>query len=279
MTRAVALQDTITRRVALSGPLIERMGVAPEVFERTLLNAIVSQPDLAECDPRSVERAIIQAVGAGLMPDGREAAIIPFRDRKAGTVVATLIPMIEGQIKLARRATPGLVLRTRVVFEGDEWEHSEGLAPTIRHVPAESADRRNERIRAAYAVAIVPGAASPEWEVMYRETIERYRARGADRGPWRTDWGEMARKTVLRQLLKRLPRTPDAPPAPPEALAHYEVEEIAPALDVLGEAEHTLLEEPEQVAERVPEPAAEPAHLVEEPPPPDDAAEQMEAPF
>ena len=279
MTRAVALQDVIARRVAHSAPLIERMGVAPEVFERTLLNAIVSQPDLAECDPRSVERAIIQAVGAGLMPDGREAVIIPFRDRKAGTVAATLIPMIEGQIKLARRATPGLVLRTRVVFEGDEWEHSEGLVPTIRHVPAESADRRDERIRAVYAVAIVPGAASPEWEVMYRETIERYRARGADRGPWRSDWGEMARKTVLRQLLKRLPRTPDAPPAPPEALAHFEVEEITPVLDALGEAEHPRLEEPERAPEPAPEPAAEPSPPVEEPPPPDDAAEQVEAPF
>ena len=35
--------------------------------------------------------AVIQCINAGLVPDGKQAAIIPFKD------TATLVPMIEGQ--------------------------------------------------------------------------------------------------------------------------------------------------------------------------------------
>ena len=34
---------------------------------------------------------------------------------------------------LARRATPGLALRVRVVYQDDEWDYSEGLHVTLHH--------------------------------------------------------------------------------------------------------------------------------------------------
>ena len=43
---------------------------------------------------------------------------------------------------LARRATPGLALRVRVVYQDDEWDYSEGLHVTLKHRPNPMADKR-----------------------------------------------------------------------------------------------------------------------------------------
>ena len=48
----------------------------------------------------------------------------------------------------------------------------------------------------------------PDFEVMDRATIDRYRGYSRARsGPWDTHYVEMAEKTVLKQLLKRLPKS------------------------------------------------------------------------
>lgn len=46
---------------------------------------------------------------------------------------------------------------------------------------------------------------------MSREQVEQVRAasRSKDKGPWVEWWGEMAKKTVLRRLMKRLPTSAD----------------------------------------------------------------------
>jgi hypothetical protein len=48
-------------------------------------------------------------------------------------------------------------------------------------------------------------------EVMSLEEIEKVRkvSRAANNGPWVSWWGEMARKTVMRRLSKRLPMSTD----------------------------------------------------------------------
>ena len=78
-------------------------------------------PLIGDCTADSVDKAILNAINAKLMPDGKEAAIIPFGQ------IATFVPMIDGQVKLAYYATPGLTLRVRLVYADDEWEYSEGM--------------------------------------------------------------------------------------------------------------------------------------------------------
>ena len=64
---------------------------------------------------------------------------------------------------------------------------------------------------------------------MDRATIDRYRGYSRARsGPWDTHYVEMAEKTVLKQLLKRLPKSASAPPEPPPELEMLGYDLVAP---------------------------------------------------
>ena len=218
-SKQLDLKKRIERRAGLSEALLERMGITREAFERVGLNALVLVPGLADCTPDSLDAAFITTINAGLLPDGRQAVIVPFGDQ------ATLIPMIEGKIKLAKRATPGLALRVRVVYEDDEWEYREGLVPTLNHTPSPTADRRDANLIAAYAVSVTPGASVPEFEVIFRSELDRIRARSrAKKSPWDTYFPEMCKKSVLSPLLKRLLKDSSAPPDAPAGLESHELE-------------------------------------------------------
>ena len=200
------IKTRVERRALLSEPMLRAMGVHPDAFAQATLNAMVVNPAIAECTPESIETAIIHAVNAKLVPDGREAAIVPFNSRDGK--VATFIPMIEGQIKLALAASPGMTIRTRLVYQADEWEYAEGLRPVLRHVPHSTGARTEDQIVAAYAVADLPGGGTA-YEVMLRGDIDRHRGYSRSRGnqtPWNTHYGAMAEKTVARALVKRLPK-------------------------------------------------------------------------
>lgn len=223
----VKMSKVITHRVALSKALVERAGYSVEAFERVCLNMLMTSPDLAKCDEDSVNRAIMTCVELGIQPDGRECAVVPMGK------TATVMPMIKGELKLARIATPGLALRVRVVYDGDDFTHREGLDATIEHIPNPRTQRTPDNVIAAYAVGQMPGAEWPEFEVLYREDLDRYRRRSAAvkagrKGPWDNDYAEMCKKSVLRQLLKRLPQVPGMPePDDPEV----DVDGLTPVYD------------------------------------------------
>ena len=255
MSNMVKAQERIEKRVRMSEPLLKRIGVSVEQYERIVLNALIRVPKLADCTGHSLETAVVACVEAGLVPDGREAAIIPFKD------TATLIPMIGGKLRLARQATPGLSVRARCVYRGDHWEHEDGLKPILRHRKTDDSSVDPKDIIAAYAIGRAPGAADPDWEVLYRPELDRYRARSraTSHSPWKSDYGEMAEKTVLGLLLKRYPWR--APSTPLPVAAEDDAATLGYDAEVLPEEPAT---EPEQRGEaQVVE--VEPAR--EEPPP------------
>ena len=278
MTNETALdvmRDKIASRVHISAALIKRMGITAEVYERIALNAMLLVPELARCTPDSMDKAIIDSITSGLVPDGKEAAIVPFKN------TATLIPMIQGTLKLARRATPGLAIRVRLVYSGDHFEYSEGLRAQLDHRPNPHASQQDKDIIAAYAVAMIPGAYEPEFELMFRSELDRRKAmsRRPNAGPWADHYGEMCKKTVARQVLKRLPKAIDAPADAPAALEDWELDAGTPpppAAAIEAPSEPPASREapkpepakpkaskPRQT--RKPEPVAPPA--VDEPPP------------
>ena len=112
--------------VNLNAALVERCGYTKEAYARVVLNAMVSTPQLAECDPGSVQAALLDCLNAGLIPDGKEAAIVPIRNNQKGVTEAACWPMVPGRVKMAHQATPGLSLRAMAVYYDDEWEYSGG---------------------------------------------------------------------------------------------------------------------------------------------------------
>ena len=101
MTNKIDVKERIEYVVNLNAALLERSGYSQEAYARVVLNAMVQTPQIAECDVGSVQQALLAAMNAGLVPDGKEAVLVPFKGK------AQLIIMIEGRMKLAQQATQG----------------------------------------------------------------------------------------------------------------------------------------------------------------------------
>ena len=172
---------------------------------KVMLMAMNRQPALLNCTPASLFQSLMMAGQLGLEPDGvlGSAYLVPY-----GTQ-CTLIPGYRGLIDLARRSGQIKSIEAHLIRKNDKFECAFGLEPTLTHSPVFPGDEeylKNDNIIGAYAVAkLVDGG--EQFEVMSRAEIDaiRKRSKASGSGPWVTDFGEMARKTVVRRLFKYLP--------------------------------------------------------------------------
>jgi recombination protein RecT len=180
--------------------------IPPQKFIRTVMTAVQMQPDLLNADRRSFLAACMKAAQDGLLPDGREAALVIFRTKNGP--MAQYMPMIGGLLKKLRNSGQLASISAHVVYAEDEFVYELGDEERIVHRPKLTGDR-GQPIK-AYAIAKTKDGAIYR-EVMSIDEINEVRSvsRAKDSGPWVTWWSEMARKTVLRRLLKRLPSSAD----------------------------------------------------------------------
>src|SRR5690606_514405 len=146
---------------------------------------------------------VVRLAQDGLLPDGREAAIVLFGDK------AQAMPMIAGVLKKIRQSGEVAKVSAQVVHENDHFVWKLGFDEDVEHAPP-ALDQPRGRAIGAYATAVLKDG-SRLLEVMSLEEIEQVRnvSRAAKNGPWVAWWGEMARKTVMRRLSKRLPMSTD----------------------------------------------------------------------
>ena len=177
--------------------------IPPERFTRVAMTAIQNTPALANADRRSLFGAFVKLAQDGLLPDGREAAVVMFGNK------AQAMPMIGGILKRIRQSGEVSRVSAHVVYANDEFVVRYGFDEDVEHVPPKLDQPRGEPI-GAYATAVLKDG-SKLLEVMSLEEIEKVRAvsRAARNGPWVAWWTEMARKTVMRRLSKRLPMSTD----------------------------------------------------------------------
>jgi recombination protein RecT len=172
--------------------------VSVERFVRVAATALREQErELAKCEPQSIMAAVTRCAQDGLLPDGREAAIVRFGDQ------ATYLPMIGGFRKIA--ADYGWSLRTVAIYEHDEFAYELGEHPQVVHRPARLLEDRGNLI-GAYAIG-VHESGRREVEVMSAEDVEKVRAvsRAKNAGPW-VEWtARMYEKTAGRRLFAKLP--------------------------------------------------------------------------
>lgn len=177
--------------------------VTVEKFTRVAMTAIQQNPTLQNADRASLFGAVTKLAQDGLLPDGREAALVMFGNK------AQAMPMIAGVLKKIRQSGEVAKISAQVVYENDIFEVSYGFDEDVRHQPPALNKPRGEPI-GAYATAVLKDG-SKLLEVMSHEEIEKVRnvSRAGKNGPWVQWWGEMARKTVMRRLSKRLPMSTD----------------------------------------------------------------------
>ncbi len=175
-----------------------------------LLWAVGRDDDLSRCSPRSVVQAAMEALAVGLDPSGLtgDGTLIP-RKTKTGGYRATFVPDYRALLKLALAHPRVSHIESRVVRSGDEFqlEFGDPDGRILRHRPAQGTEEGDPV--GAYAAAWFLDDRRPLVEWMTKAEIdanaERGGSFGSDSSPWETDWAEMARKTVIKRLLKYLP--------------------------------------------------------------------------
>lgn len=215
-------------------------------FQRTVLTAVQASPQLLECERRSFLTACMKSAQDGLLPDGREAAIVPFNTRMKidglwkYVKLAQYMPMVYGLRKKILQSGEVTDIFAAVVYrqelEGDHprFVYEEGTERQLRHKPILDPDfvPKDEDIVLAYSVATFDNGFK-SFEVMRRHEINDIRessqtgavmdAKGEPRdpkGPW-VDWfAEMAKKSVIRRHSKSLPQSGDI-------IADVEAEDMA----------------------------------------------------
>jgi recombination protein RecT len=212
--------------------------ISVEKFQRTIATAAMSNAQLLDCDRRSLLLAAMKLAQDGLLPDGREAALVPFKVWDKNTRQTTWqvqpMPMAYGLRKKILQSGQVISLETGVVYraelEAGHFIYEIGMDPPIRHRPKLDLtieETRDENIVAAYSIARIKSENSdPYWsvEVMRRSEVDKVRQASQTgalgrttrdgkkiepKGPWVEWYGEMAKKTVLRRHSKVLPMSGD----------------------------------------------------------------------
>lgn len=179
--------------------------VDAERMQRIALNVIRTNPKLLECNLPSLMGGVMEAAKLGLEPGMMgQCYLIPFQNRKAQTTEAQFVIGYRGLIDLVRRSGQVSTITAREVHENDEFSFEYGLEENIKHKPALT-DRG--AIIAYYAIAKMKDGGH-NFIVMSKQDIEKHRdkhAKSKNFGPWVDEFDAMAKKTVLRQLIKYLP--------------------------------------------------------------------------
>ena len=223
--------DVVKKQIAMVLP----KHLTADVMARVVCTAILKQPLLAECRIESLLQSVMLLSQFGLLPDGRNAHLIPYWNTKANCRDCQAI--IDWKGKVARASENGVEnITTDIVCMNDNftWSNTSDGFKFEHEVDWHSTDRG--AMFAAYCVWKLGGKFSGV--IMPKAEIDdiRRRSKSADKGPWVTDYNEMAKKTVVHRASKLWPL--DAKFR--EAIEVQEVTSPAidlPALPVIEESE------------------------------------------
>lgn len=193
------MKDTIYMFKGEFSRVLPKM-IPADRFCRMLLTSTYQTPKLATCSKQSFITAALQSASLGLEPNTPlgQAYLIPY-----GNNVQFQIGY-KGLINLFYRDPNAQMLDAQAVHENDEFEYEYGLNPTLKHKPA--LKNRGE-VYAYYAMYKLKDGGFG-FEVMSKEDIEGYAKKYSKtyrNGPWQTDFDAMAKKTVIKQMLKYAP--------------------------------------------------------------------------
>ena len=182
-------------------------------FRRMVVTAINVQPALMKADRRTLFNSCVKCASDGLLPDGREAALVIYKTKIKDGMGAErwidavqYLPMVAGIRKRLRNSGEVDSATAEVVYRKDRFKYALGDGSFIEHEPPPLDEDRGDAIGAYAIIKLTSGEVIRE--VMSLREIERVRAvsRSKDKGPWVDWWGEMARKTVLRRAAKAAPQ-------------------------------------------------------------------------
>ncbi len=247
----------VTPEQSLNG-LLKRMG--PEIqralprhmdadrMARIALTAVRTTPKLLECDQMSFLAAIMQSAQLGVEPNTGlgQAYLIPY-----GKQVQFQLSY-KGLIDLAVRSGQYKAIYAHEVYANDELVFEYGLYKDLKHVPASIPEGEPIGYYAVYHLQ------NGGFDFVYwtRERIDQHAkkfSQAVQKGwtsPWKTNYDAMAKKTVLKEVLKYAPKSIEFQKTV-EADSSIK-QEIAPDMSEVIDVQHELIEEPDTSVEQEP---------------------------
>lgn len=181
------------------------VGLTPERLTRVVLTEFRKVPALTKCTPASFYGAVMQCAQLGMMPGGAMGLcwILPYGKE------ATFVLGYKGALHLCWQTDMLNSVDTKTVFEGDAFEYRYGSDPYLHHQPVSDEEDPGKMV-AHWATIKVKGADTGMFHVMTNREMLAFRSkyvRKSSHSPWfetgeGNGYGWMARKTVLKQLLK-----------------------------------------------------------------------------
>lgn len=186
--------------------------LTPERFSRIMLSAISTNPALSKCTQKSFLGSMMNAAQLGLEPNTPtgQAYLIPYKNKREGTIECQFQIGYRGWIQLAYRSNMLQSLVAEAVHEQDDFELEYGSEGHLRHRPA--LKDRGDVIGYYAMFKTTGGGESYCW--MSKEDVEKHAAQYSESyyseySPWRTNFDAMAKKTCIKQLLKYAPISAD----------------------------------------------------------------------
>lgn len=205
-TTAIAPIDEVRGTLQKLGPQFKAAlpaQIPVERFVRVVQTAVASNLDLLNCDRNSLYAAAMRCAQDGLLPDGREAALVKFGSN------IRYMPMVGGIAKKARNSGEIKTMNSEVVYERDHYRHwSDEKGEHFEHEKARG-DRGGVVLTYTYAITKEDGFYFEEVDEIQMEAIEKC-SKSSD-GPWKGPFrDEMRRKSAIKRLAKyRLPSSAD----------------------------------------------------------------------
>lgn len=184
--------------------------ITPERFSRMVLTALSSTPKLQQCTPQSFLGAMMTAAQLGVEPNTAlgQAYLLPYDNRRKGVTECQFQLGYKGLIDLAYRSGEVSIIQAHEVYENDEFDYELGMEPRLRHIPAKT--NRGKVI--CYYAMFKTKDGGYGFDVMSIEDVQAHAkkySKAYGSGPWQTNFDEMAKKTVLKKVLKYAPLKSD----------------------------------------------------------------------
>ena len=165
--------------------------------------AVRETPKILECSPPSIQKEIMKCCSDGLVPDSKEAVILPYFNKDTKQLEANYQPMVYGVIKRMKELSSVCSIAVDVVHENDEFHVNLADVDDTVHKFDIFSDDRGE-IVGAYCIARDKDKNVIHREIMTRKDLDKIRT--ASKSPnspaWKNWETEMFKKGVLRRLSK-----------------------------------------------------------------------------
>lgn len=177
--------------------------IGADRFKRICYTALTGNKALEKCTPQSFVTAVLRVAQLGLEPNTPlgQAYLIPYGGK------VTLQVGYKGLIELAYRSQKITAIEAREIRQNDEFEYQLGIHPNLIHKPPFGKDRGPVIGYYAYFTT-TNGAIS--FEVATVEEMKAFAQRHSasfskSDSPWQNFFDEMAKKTMIKRVLKYAP--------------------------------------------------------------------------